>query len=179
MNTIKSIWVCCAASDLVCTEIKDRTRELGVFLARHNIKVIHGGGSTGLMRAVSDGVKSAKGEELGIMTHQVAKLELPNPCYAHQTVDTFFERKRLLMAASDAYLFTEGGVGTLDELFEALVLNKVGVENKPIIIYDPTVDRRWSALIKHIIAECQAMKTLGAVNIIYAYCTSDLRKVLK
>lgn len=174
----QSVWVCCAASNAVSTEIKTKTKNLGKFLAKNKIKTIHGGGSTGLMRALSDGVKAEKGEELGIMTKQVEKLELPNPDYAHMSVDTFFERKKLLMEKSDAYIFTTGGVGTLDELFEALVLNKVGVENKPIIIHDPTKTQDFAKMIRYILNKCVKLKTSGPANIIYTKNLTELKKVL-
>ena len=56
------------------------------------------------------------------------------------------ERKNLFLEKSDAFIIAPGGIGTLDEFFETIVLKKLKRHNKKIVIfnmfdfYDPMLE---------------------------------------
>lgn len=110
------------------------TRRVGAHLARIGFTVMTGGGP-GLMEAASRGAKEAGGFTVGcnIVLPEEQKL---NP-YLDRAVsfDHFFVRKVMLVKYSYAFVVMPGGIGTMDELFEALTLIQTKkIENFPVVL---------------------------------------------
>lgn len=111
------------------------TVELGRFFAREGIELIYGGGKVGLMGKIADGVLEAGGQVTGIIptflsTEEVARHDLTRL----EMVNTMEERKRRMFELSDVFVTLPGGFGSLDELFEAVTLNQLGIHDKPNFI---------------------------------------------
>jgi uncharacterized protein (TIGR00730 family) len=110
------------------------TQKVGAQLARMGFTVMTGGGP-GLMEAASRGAKEAGGFTVGcnIVLPEEQKL---NP-YIDRAVsfDHFFVRKVMLVKYSYAFVVMPGGLGTMDELFEALTLIQTKkIENFPVVL---------------------------------------------
>ena len=110
------------------------TQRVGAHLARMGFTVMTGGGP-GLMEAASRGAKEAGGFTVGcnIVLPEEQKL---NP-YVDRAVsfDHFFIRKVMLVKYSYAFVVMPGGLGTMDELFEALTLIQTKkIENFPVVL---------------------------------------------
>ncbi len=110
------------------------TRKVGAQLAKMGFTVMTGGGP-GLMEAASRGAKEAGGYTVGcnIVLPEEQKL---NP-YLDRAVafDHFFVRKVMLVKYSYAFVVMPGGLGTMDELFEALTLIQTKkIENFPVVL---------------------------------------------
>ncbi|RXJ49692.1 LOG family protein [Gelidibacter gilvus] len=110
--------------------------KIGAALAKTGFTVMTGGGP-GIMEAANKGAFEAGGNSVGyniILPFE----QKPNP-YLHKWIDIpyFFIRKVILIKYSYAFVVMPGGIGTLDELFEALTLiqNKV-ISDFPIVIFD-------------------------------------------
>ncbi|HVE99259.1 MAG TPA: TIGR00730 family Rossman fold protein [Mycobacteriales bacterium] len=99
----------------------EQARTLGAALARAGLAVITGGGP-GAMEAVNRGACEAGGISVGL------GIELPFEQGLNDWVDIgiqfryFFVRKTMFVKYAQAFVITPGGLGTLDELFEALTL---------------------------------------------------------
>src|SRR5205807_7329156 len=109
---------------------------LGAALAGAGYAVITGGGP-GVMEAANKGATEAGGLSIGL------GIELPFEQGINDWVDIgidfryFFARKTMFVKYAQAFVVLPGGFGTMDELFEALVLVQTGkVTSFPVVLYD-------------------------------------------
>ena len=121
--------------------------KIGAELSKLGFTIMTGGGP-GIMEAANKGAYEAGGYSVGV--NIILPFEQkPNP-YLHKWIDIpyFFVRKFLLMKYSYAFVVMPGGMGTLDELFEAITLIQTQIiQNFPIVIFDKTYHKE---LIEHI-----------------------------
>ena len=118
---------------------------LGGALARAGYAVITGGGP-GIMEAANRGCSEAGGLSVGL------GIELPFEQGLNPWVDLgvgfryFFARKTMFVKYAQAFVCLPGGFGTLDELFEALVLVQTGkVTRFPVVLLG---SRYWGGLVE-------------------------------
>lgn len=112
-----------------------KAEEVGAALAKLGFTVMTGGGS-GIMEAANKGANQAGGYSVGCNI-VLPKEQKPN-AYLHKWINIpyFFVRKFLLMKYSFGFVVMPGGVGTLDELFEALTLiHTKMIKNFPIVLF--------------------------------------------
>lgn len=121
--------------------------ETAKLLGQQGVAVITGGGP-GVMEAANKGAKEGGGLSIG------CNIELPyeqieNP-YTDISIEFhyFFVRKTMFLKYAHAYIIFPGGFGTLDELFESLVLAQTGkLEKFRVILYDSSY---WGGLVDWI-----------------------------
>ena len=125
-----------AASSAQCDpEYHAAARKLGRLLAQANATVVYGGGAMGSMGAVADGALEAGGRVIGIIPRFMTEVEWQHPGLASlEVVEDMRERKHLLLTGSDAVVALPGGCGTLEELFEAITLKRLGLYFNPIVL---------------------------------------------
>ena len=108
---------------------------VGQHIARAGATLVYGGGSAGSMGAVANGALSEGGEVIGILPRFMADLEWGHPGLTRlELVEDMRERKHRLLTDSDAVVALPGGCGTLEELFEAITLKRLGLYFKPILL---------------------------------------------
>jgi uncharacterized protein (TIGR00730 family) len=108
--------------------------EIGAKLAEIGITVMTGGGP-GLMEAANRGARLAGGRSIGCNI-QLPHEQRPNP-YLDEMIEFryFFVRKLMLVKYSYAFVALPGGFGTLDEIFETLVLIQTGkMKRFPLVL---------------------------------------------
>jgi len=131
------ICVYCASSNQADPRYREAAFHLGELLATDGHSIVYGGGSAGSMGAVADGALSKGGEVIGILPRFMADLEWGHPGLTHlDLVDDMRERKHRLLTGSDAVVALPGGCGTLEELFEAITLKRLGLYFNPIVLLD-------------------------------------------
>ena len=108
-------------------------REVGETLARRGIGVVYGGGKAGLMGALADGALSAGGEVIGVIPTALVGRELAHRgCTELHVVETMHQRKQAFTDLSDGFITLPGGVGTMDELWEAVSWAQLGYHANPV-----------------------------------------------
>ncbi|MFT3807721.1 TIGR00730 family Rossman fold protein [Arenimonas sp.] len=129
------VCVYAASSARIAPEFHDAAHALGRTLAAAGHSIVYGGGSQGLMGAVADGALSCGGEVIGILPKFMADLEWGHTGLTHlDLVEDMRERKHKLLTGSDAVVALPGGCGTLEELFEAITLKRLGIYFNPILL---------------------------------------------
>ncbi|MBS0482631.1 MAG: TIGR00730 family Rossman fold protein [Proteobacteria bacterium] len=107
--------------------------EVGAELARRGIGVVYGGGRLGLMGAVANGALKAGGEVIGVIPEALVSGEVANhDCTELRVVANMHQRKAAFTDLSDGFLTIPGGVGTMDELWEAVSWAQLGYHAKPV-----------------------------------------------
>ena len=119
--------------------------ELGNSIANYNYSMVYVGGSNGLMGVVANAALSNGAEVTGIITEQLDEIEVGHKGLTKlEVVSSMHKRKARMAELSDAIISLPGGVGTWEELFEALAWNQLGFYSKPIILFN--VDGYYSSL---------------------------------
>ena len=130
---MKRLAVYCGSAAPADPRYVELAREVGVELARRGIGLVYGGGRAGLMGAVACAALAAGGEVIGVMPERLADAELANPdCTELHVVAGMHERKLAFTDLSDGFLTLPGGVGTMDELWEAVSWAQLGYHAKPV-----------------------------------------------
>jgi uncharacterized protein (TIGR00730 family) len=105
----------------------------GQSAAQRGLRLVYGGGGTGLMGALADGALAAGGAVTGIMPGHLVDLERAHRGLTDLVVtQTMHERKARLAQHADAFLALPGGIGTFEELFEAWTWAGLGIHRKPV-----------------------------------------------
>jgi hypothetical protein len=101
------------------------------------------------MGLVADRVLELGGEVYGVIPQALVDIEVAHPGVTQlHIVDTMHERKAKMTELADAFLALPGGIGTLDEFFEAWSWNALGYHKKPFCLLN--VKGYWNGLIEFI-----------------------------
>jgi len=149
------ICVYAASSQQADPVYRDAAFALGRDLAAAGCSVVYGGGSAGSMGAIANGALAGGGEVIGILPRFMADLEWGHPGLTRlELVGDMRERKHKLLTDSDAVVALPGGCGTLEELFEAITLKRLGLYFNPIVLLN-TKDfyAPLHAFMQHVIDE--------------------------
>jgi hypothetical protein len=129
---MRSICVFCGSSLGTDPAHADAAATIGRTIAERGWKLVYGGGRVGLMGVVADAALAAGGRVVGVIPRFLYEWEVGhNGLTGLEIVETLAERKLRLGDLSDAFLSLPGGVGTLDEMFEAWSWSQLGLQRKP------------------------------------------------
>ena len=135
---MKRIAVYCGSASPEDPRYLQLAHDVGRTLAERGIGVVYGGGRLGLMGAVAAGALGAGGEVIGVIPEALAGAsgkggEVANhDCTELHVVSGMHERKLAFTNLSDGFLTIPGGVGTMDELWEAVSWAQLGYHAKPV-----------------------------------------------
>lgn len=133
--SIQSLAVFCGSKKGNKPIYTQHAAELGKLLAEHNVTLIYGGGSVGIMGTLADSVMAGNGKVIGIIPKVLVEWERQHGNITELIVsDDMHARKKHLYSLCDAALILPGGFGTLDELFEVLTWNQLAIHDKPTFI---------------------------------------------
>lgn len=171
------ICVYAASSPLCHPEFKAAARALGAAIADAGATLVYGGGAAGLMGELADGALSRGGHVIGIIPRFMTEVEWQHPGVASlEIVEDMRERKHRLLTGSDAVVALPGGCGTLEELFEAITLKRLGIYFNPIVLLDTR--GFWSPLQRFMREQVVAERFLNPEHLEMWSLVSSVDEVL-
>jgi uncharacterized protein (TIGR00730 family) len=136
-------------------EFRAAAAEVGAALAGAGVGVVYGGSSVGLMGVLADAAMAAGGEVIGVIPQVLVEAEVAAERLTRlEVVATLHERKARMAELGDAFAALPGGLGTLEELFEALTWRQLGLHGKPVVLLD--VGGYWAPLLAMLDAQVEA-----------------------
>jgi uncharacterized protein (TIGR00730 family) len=170
MSTIRNICVYCGSEAGTDPSFLKAATEFGAVLAAHDIGLVYGGGSVGLMGEVAASTIAKGGHVIGVIPEFLAGRERLNDS-VHELIVTrdMHERKRVMFERADAFVAMPGGIGTLEELVEQLTWAQLGRHKKPILLLNTR--GFWNPLIELF----NHMTTLGFIHSaqLFRYLVAD------
>jgi uncharacterized protein (TIGR00730 family) len=132
---------------------------VGRGLAERGIGTVYGGGRLGLMGAVADSALDVGGEVIGVIPSALVAAEVAHRgCTELHEVSDMHERKALFTDLADGFITLPGGVGTMDELWEAISWAQLGYHSKPVGVLNV------GGFYDHLIAFNQHMIDVGFIR---------------
>jgi len=129
---ISSICVYCGSSPGRLPAYVEAARALAAALARRKIRLVYGGGRVGIMGALADAALAAGCSVTGVIPRALAVKEVAHDGLPELIVtESMHARKTIMAERSDACIALPGGIGTLEELFEAWTWTQLGFQRKP------------------------------------------------
>ena len=129
---MKRIAVYCGSSvgdDEIYTS---QAKRLAHVLHQHNLGLVYGGGNIGLMGIIADEMMQLGSEVIGVIPQRLVDREVAHHGISKLiVVDTMHERKNKIFELSDACIAMPGGIGTMEEIFEAFTWTQLGFHHKP------------------------------------------------
>jgi uncharacterized protein (TIGR00730 family) len=179
-TNLRSLCVYCGSGNGSDPEFVSAARELGRSMAQAGIRLVYGGGNTGLMGTVARAVIDHGGLVTGIIPEFLKDREVMlQEADDMIVVPDMHTRKQLMFERADAFVALPGGVGTLEELVEQLTWAQLGRHTKPILIAD--IKGFWKPLLvlfDHM-RDTHFIREGFAVNYLVAQTASEIVPMLK
>lgn len=129
---ISSICVYCGSSPGRNPAYLEAAHALAGALVQRGIRVVYGGARVGVMGALADAALAAGGHVTGVIPRALAVKEVAHDGLSELIVtESMHARKTVMAERSDACIALPGGIGTLEELFEAWTWTQLGFQRKP------------------------------------------------
>ena len=146
---MKSICVFCGSSSGKGVNHLTAAQKLGKIIAEENITLVYGGGNVGIMGELANSALQYNGKVIGVIPEDlVAREAALKEVTELRIVKSMHERKAMMSELSEGFIAMSGGIGTLEEFFEAWTWAQLGIHNKPIGILN--VDGYYDRLIDFI-----------------------------
>ena len=163
---IRRLAVFCASTPGADPALLEAAHQVGSELAARAVGLVYGGGGGGLMGAVSQGALDAGGEVVGVIPELMVAREWGRHDLTElHVVGSMHERKAMMAERADAFLALPGGLGTLEELFEAWTWRQIDLHRKPLGLLD--VGGFWQPMVR-------ALESLVAAGFVREASLRDL-----
>ena len=130
----KAVCVFCASSNRLDAQYYQLAEDVGRLFAELELLLVYGGAINGMMGKMALACQNAGGSVKGIIPRILIEREV-----AYEDADELvrvadlYERKKVMIDSSDAFLVLPGGFGTLDEVMEVITLKQLCFHEKPIL----------------------------------------------
>lgn len=119
-------------------ELLELASRVGAAIADRGWTLVSGGGNVSAMGALADAARAHAGRTVGVIPKALVHREVADVDADELVVtDTMRERKQVMEDRADAFLVLPGGIGTLEEFFEAWTAGYLGMHDKPLVMLDP------------------------------------------
>lgn len=150
-----SVRVCvfCGSRSGVDPAFRELSRSVGREIARRGGRIVYGGGSVGLMGELAEAAQAEGGQVVGYIPERLQQREVAkHDLDALHVTPTMFERKQRMIEDADGFLALPGGLGTLDEVLDAVTLRQLGYHDRPIVLLDHAgFWQPWVAFVRHFV----------------------------
>lgn len=153
--TLARVAVFCGSNIGFSDAYAQAARQLGEQIAARGLTLVYGGTHKGLMGIMADAVLQAGGQATGIINRRLHERGHLHPgLSSHEIVPDMRARKARMAELADAFIAMPGGLGTLEELFEAATLTQLGDHTKACGVlnvrgfYEP-----MRSMLSHAVAE--------------------------
>jgi len=145
VSGLQRLAVYCGSAPGADPAFADSARSLIREMAERGIDLVYGGGRLGLMGIIADTMLEAGGRVYGVIPQALVDHEVAHRgCTELFTVANMHERKAKMTELCDGFVALPGGIGTLDELFEAWTWNALGYHAQPFCLLN--VNGFWDGL---------------------------------
>jgi len=164
-NNRPTICVFCGSSHGSDASYAVAARRFGTLIAERGFSLLFGGGYIGLMGEVAHAARLGGAYVTGVLPEFLRHLEPPSRDAQKMIITADLqERKRLMLAHSDAFAVLPGGLGTLDEFFETVTSAQLHALSKPVVLLDTAgFFRPLEALLSHVVARNFANPNVAAL----------------
>ncbi len=150
-----SLCVFCGAKAGTRPRYRAAARQLGQRLGARGLGLVYGGAQVGLMGELADAALAAGAPVTGVLPRALSSAEVAHPGLTELVLtDGLHQRKAEMAARAAAFVALPGGFGTLDELFEALTWQQLGLHHRPVGLLD--VDGYFRPLLHFLDASLEA-----------------------
>ena len=133
LNPMRTVCVFCGANPGNNPAYIQAAHAMASALLERKLSLVYGGGSVGLMGELARAVQEGGGSVTGVIPRALTTRELAGEVIGDLlVVDTMAERKERMLNLADGFIVLPGGLGTMDELFEALTWGQLGIQSKPV-----------------------------------------------
>lgn len=168
-----SVAVFCGSNEGNDSIFMQHAKDLGALIGQHKIKMVYGGGNSGLMGAVANAALQYGGYVIGVIPEILKDRERHHTGISElHIVGDMHTRKKMMYDLCDAAIILAGGNGTLDEMFEMITWNALTIHNKKIILLNT------AGYYNHLINHINTMQQSGFLHsdwrdMIAVYATPD------
>lgn len=158
----KKVTVFCAASDSVSKKYLRIAREVGKLLAKNKMTLVYGGDKVGLMGSVSEEMKIQNRHVIGVCVESMYRQgKFYEACDEIILTNDLCDRKQRMIQLSETIIVLPGGIGTINEFLEVMVLIHLRLQNKKVLVlnYNHFFDELF-VLIDHLIEQNFASKQI-------------------
>jgi uncharacterized protein (TIGR00730 family) len=135
---VAAICVYCASSERIDPRYAELATELGAELARRGHTLVSGGSRVSMMGAVARAARAGGARTVGVIPAALRDREFADTDSDELVITgTMRERKAQMDERADAFVALPGGIGTLEELFEAWTSRALVFHSKPVVLLDP------------------------------------------
>lgn len=129
---MRRVCVFCGSSRLASRDFQFAARKMGQEIAGKKLQLVYGGANIGLMHQVAEGALEEGGHVIGVIPERMVGREIAHSGLTELiVVRSMHERKMRMAELSDAFIALPGGLGTLEEIFEAITWAQLRLHAKP------------------------------------------------
>jgi uncharacterized protein (TIGR00730 family) len=161
-------------------EFAEAAAATGRLLAEAGIGLVYGGGAVGLMGVLADAALAAGGEVIGVIPAGLFAAEVAHRGLTRlEVVPSMHQRKARMAELADGFAALPGGLGTLEELFEVLTWQQLGLHGKPVMLLD--VGGFWDGLLRFVddLVEVGFVPPASRERLVTATSPADLVHMLR
>jgi uncharacterized protein (TIGR00730 family) len=135
---VTAVCVFCSSSETIEASYVSLAHDVGAALAAAGFDLVSGGGRVSMMGAVAAAARAGGARTVGVIPSHLVPYEVADTAADELiVVETMRERKRIMDERSDGFLVLAGGIGTLEEFFEAWTSHSLLMHAKPVVVLDP------------------------------------------